>query len=70
MDENDKSYTVKEVSDLLNVHYTKVYKLIESKELEAFDISTLKNTPGNHRPNWRISNSSLARFMEARKYGR
>lgn len=64
----DKNYTVQEVADILGVHITKVYRLIELGELGAYDISTQKNVVENHRPNWRIAKTALASFMEARKF--
>ena len=63
-DSNDKSYTVKEVSDLLSLHYTKVYALIKAGTLQAINVST-----GSKRNNWRIPKANLLAFMEARKNG-
>jgi len=61
MDTNKKgTYTVREVSDYLNIHPTKLYKLIESGKLKAVNIST-----GSKRPNWRIPYECLKEFLNA-----
>jgi len=64
MDENDKKYTVQEVSQLLNVHFTKVYTFIRSGDLHAINIST-----GSKRPRWIIPKSYLLEFMKKRSNG-
>ena len=60
MDTNQKTHTVKEVSEFLNIHPTKLYKLIESGKLKAVNIST-----GSKRPNWRVPDEWLKDFLNA-----
>ena len=60
MDTNQKTYTVKELCTFLNIHSTKIYKLIESGKLKAVNIST-----GSKRPNWRIPDEWLKEFLNS-----
>ena len=55
MNDHIKFYTVSEVSKLLRVNRNKVYKLIHSGELQAFDFGILK-----------IEESEIRKFISSR----
>lgn len=52
---------IKQVAEILNLHYTKIYKLISSGDLKAINVGT-----GNERPTWRVTKESLDEFMRQR----
>lgn len=52
----NKFFTVKDLADILKVSEKTIYRLIESKEIQAFKIGQ----------SWRIKESDLQKFLEDR----